>query len=745
MLRADSADSHGALRGHLPSPSALSPRTVPPGFDAMQQMQLQHMQQQHQSQQSHSQQRHAMAPHERVLAERAARGGHKHSSSTDSDADSLASFGCLMSDEFDRQARDRDAGKDGPMLDATSRQQWLDGMFTKLALRHARKMGAGDERHEKPMQTTQAQKPKAHFLDLSGYINPIPLASANHTPRPTDAQRFASSAQQAAASSSLMAPSTREVPRRARTPDIGHHPSSSAGSNQLPGGAPSGAAHTAQLLRSRRSADSLGDTRRRQKLEWAQAGAAGPNSSNSAAKPSAPPSAYGGTAMQVTQSHDPSAMSSSGVPQLPGWARESNRNLSISSVSSGYSTASSVSASSHHSSGSTTSSRPQTPGYAHGGNANGERFVLPRPALMARTVSHDVGGDRPTRPVLMARGSSSQLRTLPAPGSLTPGCIVPRGILTPLPPPSSSQQHQQQAHLQQMREGALSPVRSRPPPLLRSRASRGSMSSDGNSSVPSTPAHSVVELPIPEVMGQQPMMTMGPRCLAASSPIKPPPSRGGLAMQGQPLLEMTSDEEEDLLAGSGRYTLHRHAVETAQAPVRAQQHQHQQQQATQHSTPRASATARPSARHLAMPHVADIFDLTRAPPSPPRNASLRKMHGAPGGASGARPRAASTASSMHSHKTSVSSTTSSCGEAAEETSRISYLSRTSSTSSGSTDSTPASPDSPRSVATRLRTTSRAAEDWASSIGRRFARHHGVPEARAKTAGIDTFGAPLEHA
>lgn len=736
MVRTDSSDSYSTSRSHAASPSALSPRTVPPGFDAMQQLQLQAAQQQQQQQQ--------MAPHERILAERAAR-GHKHSGSTDSDADSLASFGCLMSDEFDRQARDRDAGRDGPMLDAASRQQWLDGMFTKLALKRARKMGAGGaEEHAlapPKMSQTRTPKPKPHFLDLSGYINPIPLASANHTPRPTDAQRFASSVQQQqAGGASLMAPEARsELPRRARTPDIGHHPSSSAGSNQLPGGAPTGAAHTAQLLRSRRSADSLGDTRRRQKLEWAQAGA----------RPSAPPSAYGGTAMQVTQSHDPSSGSgASGVPQLPGWARESNRNLSISSVSSGYSTASSVSVGSYHSASGSTSSRPHTPGYAHAPNAGNERFVVPRPAAMARTVSHDVGGERPARPILMARGSSSQLRTLPAPGSLQPGCIVPRGILTPLPPPSAAQLQAQQQAQAQLRDGALSPVRSRPPPLLRSRASRGSMSSDGNSSVPSTPAHSVVELPIPEIEGEgqgtMKAMRSPPSHLTALSPIKPRGAGAGYAHAQGPLVEMTSDEEEDLLAGSGRYALHRHAVEAAQAPVRAQQ-------TTQHSTPRASATARPSGRQLNMPHVADIFNLTAAaPPSPPRNASLRQKLHLGAAAAGGRPRASSNASSMHRHTDSTSSASSYGDAGAEEASRISYLSQTSSNSAssgGSSDSAPASPDSPRTVAMRLRTHSRAAEDWASSIGRRFAKHHGaLMEGRnaKQSAGIE-FGAPLEHA
>lgn len=419
----------------------------------------------------------------------------------------------------------------------------------------------------------------------------------------------------------------------------------------------------------------------------------------------------------------------SGVPTLPSWARESNRNLSISSQGSAHSSGSGGSGTDSFY---TTISQPQNPHHlpprSHTPDATSALATFqsvagrtPRPAAMTRAMSHDQSGS-PHRPVMMQRGTSNQLHTISAghvPHSpvelfagLQPGSVIPRGML------------QAQRSNGNLREGARSPDTRRdglPSPTMnrthrvaRTAPRSGSISSGtgGDSSVPQTPIRAVTELPsvkdddfFADALSAKLVSSPQDATMRRSPPRAASRTADFVARSAEMDTSLTSDDEEELLAGAGRYSLH--SSHHAAAPTVD----------NNMVTPRAfnAAIARRG------PHVADIFGDAHIPahtPSSPTRTSSRVSQ-----REATRPRASTVSSVSRNNSGSTAARkplteADHYADADEEVSRISYLSQGSNASSASAAS---SASSGLSLSPGRKSATGKAEEWGSSIGRKFAR------------------------
>lgn len=587
---------------------------------------------------------------------------HHKGADDDGDTDSIMSFGCSLVNEFDRQQHRRDSDVDGPAVGVEARQAWLDTIFVRLS-RKGRKSRDGSSKALDDASKVKS-KAKPHFLDLSAYINPLPISgqdspplppSASTTPRPSYVQRFFSSENVNATprGSSLShahnsRPKTAGVPADASMALPAGTPLSSPLSATFAGSESSGAPRPA--LRTRRSFENHGAAKRRQREDWESAG--NPSSKNAQ------------------------------LPVLPDWARENNRSLSISSASSH--------ASSYFSAPSqqTESRRPSDGG--SGGLRPSHHDGPPRPTLMTRASSNDTRTSR-GRPPLMTRASSN---TLPYADDWN----------QPPPPPPFADHNS-----------------SPPISMTRSRSSAGSESTESSGSGPQTPVSTTPER-----------------------------KRVPLPKEADDLLE--SDDEDALLQNKGPYELKvgfeldvppsipvEHAKLSGAAPrvinltpragrVHAARKRPELAQIFHQSPPQMEQTGSTNA---ADEHHDDVTFKSSAPvmlpdssnsgsppqSTPSRSSSFRarlRTHSTAG-----RLRASTVSSTLSVETTSSASSLKHSEDSGSQYSGAGSDGRPESFASSSTTSggasSPSSPSNPR------RRTSSKAEDWASSIGRRFAR------------------------
>lgn len=141
---------------------------------------------------------------------------HQSAHDDESDFDSEA-FGCKHTSNFDRQAWQYDNGVDGPAPDTRRRQEKLDNYFRSLsqAIEMDSGMHPSSERHhdserrkqifrrragsqtlsglnEEEGEQEEQQHPaaaKAHFLDFSSFINPLPPANGKAKSTPSSSLR----------------------------------------------------------------------------------------------------------------------------------------------------------------------------------------------------------------------------------------------------------------------------------------------------------------------------------------------------------------------------------------------------------------------------------------------------------------------------------------------------------------------------------------------------------------------------
>lgn len=416
----------------------------------------------------------------------------------DDDARSISSFTCSFADEFDSKHKSRAEYGDEQ---AASRQKFLDAVFRKLTQktgvhkRESRAWAVVDQtiREEQDRAKQPKLKTKPHFLDLSSYISPVPTESDisdSVTPRPADFRRFDSVSSATFSSSPPQLPPISQMNRQNK------------------------------LLRSRRSADNLGESRRLQREEWS---AAALNSSQGAATAESAGSSLslGLTVGQIlppgmsqallARQANSSSPSPAPVPILPDWARHNNESLH------------------HHSS-------------SHGRSV--DLSSPSRPIGMERAVSHDTSHQFARQPQQqarappMTRGVSGPVRGLSEhhqsfhgpppilqlrnPARMQRSIGSPMTPMTPLSPqwPRSGQP---------LPEECISPGPPNNAFLNRtSISSAASDSSSGMSSVPQTPISRSIGLPSVA-------------------------SHGIEYLQDE--IEMTVDEEEALLSGMGQYSL----------------------------------------------------------------------------------------------------------------------------------------------------------------------------------------------
>lgn len=116
------------------------------------------------------------------------------------------SFECAFSAEFDRQRLDRERTME--RNDPSVHQKWLDALFRKLCQKtnaKTQRMSLAHQGHlhlgSLPQDQSGHDPPENGFLDFTTYINPIPTPGANtpsqqllvnRTPRPADFQQFSS-------------------------------------------------------------------------------------------------------------------------------------------------------------------------------------------------------------------------------------------------------------------------------------------------------------------------------------------------------------------------------------------------------------------------------------------------------------------------------------------------------------------------------------------------------------------------
>ncbi|CEH14762.1 hypothetical protein CBOM_02584 [Ceraceosorus bombacis] len=346
---------------------------------------------------------------EKILADRAAASKHKHTNSVDSDNASLASFGCEGAVEFDRQYRNITNAD----LDPGVRERFLDGIFMKLTARAGK---SGSQSRTSPGSANGRQGKvralKPHFLDLTAIINPVPRDQ-----RDTSVQTPSSTSSTSTADSPVSWDA--DVPQ---------------------GVSPTG---STPLLRSRRSAESLADGRRRRKQSWFGANVAG-----------VPPTSAD---MRVTQSAQEYS-SSSHVPTLPEWAKKSNMSRCdlpksqldepLSPISPLARSAQSNSQSAHQPKDTSTIRGPRAHGKVSGSHSRARSIhdalisANVAPALdannvaMTRAASYDVnsGNGAPARGSQPRQEPMNHLHSLMhLDGPLQPGVVVPRSGL-----PSSS-------------------------------------------------------------------------------------------------------------------------------------------------------------------------------------------------------------------------------------------------------------------------------------------------------------------
>jgi hypothetical protein len=611
----------------------------------------------------------------------------------DDDARSISSFTCSFADEFDTKHKTRlEYGNE----EASNRQRFLDAVFRKLTQktgvhkRESRAWAAVEQTireeqisSEQAMQS-KASKVKAHFLDLSNYISPIPVnntADSNVTPRQADVQRFKG-----------LSPDDSSLPSKQQRP----------------------------TLRARRSAETLGETRRLQREEWSMPqGAATTDNVPSRAIGMGQTAPTGMSHALMAREH--SSSSASPVPVLPAWARSNNLSL-------------------HHQQRSADFNRPY------------DSLQPPYRAVdMGRAASHDTGSlmQRATsRPPVVARGVSGPVRMhssdqqqqhplLPLLHFRGQGRAA-RSIASPMTP--ISPQWPRSAHT--LPDDCISPTSNKSSNMLH-RSSVSSAASDsassGISSVPQTPISRKIALPS--------------------------------SYSNDDEIEMTVDEEENLLSAMGQYALengktnalgvdrfarmphsttprqfskraphvatlfdstigtpHRpsHYKSSSSGSVTSSIPEEKESNATVKANrimtrPRASTTSSVQSsptRFKASPEALAALP-SASPESPSRSSSLQSKKSARGAASRANPSHRESTLSSHS-TTSATTSTSSHSE-----SLLSYT-RGSPTSScpfpAGTPPAEATPSSRSRLAPsqRKRTTSRA-EDWASSIGRRFAK------------------------
>ncbi|UZJ52083.1 hypothetical protein CBS101457_001403 [Exobasidium rhododendri] len=682
-----------------------------------------------------------------MVASSASSTKHKYSrswenDSIDDDARSISSFTCSSAAEFDSKHRDRaEYGNE----ESSNRQRFLDTIFKKLSQktglsqRESRAwaiMNKTKEEAEKKAQLAKTSKIKPHFLDLSSYISPVPsVTTESVTPRPSDIQRFKST-----------------------TSATSHCEGTAASANLRP------------LLRSRRSADTLGESRRLQKEEWSAValssirGAATAESIGSLHGLSIGQIAPTGMSHAMPASGKNTTLSSAPVPNLPDWARTSNRTFHHQHSNAGPANMARVG--SHDTA-------------AAAAAAAGTRQFHHRPVDMARATSHDASSllNRPSRPAVHSpRGVSAPIRgldpQLKQPQNIPPNLQLyrgksPRSQVQPMSPLSS--QWPRSAG-QPLPEDYLSSAAVSPTSSCHHRGSIGSATSDsgassGMSSVPPTPVSRYMGLPnVPDSF-----------------------LRCGVAEE----VEMTADEEENLLSGLGPYAL----------DVNKRDEKYLYRNEAPVMTIRSG--------HRTSPHIATIFDTNKSNVSPIRtiNSSAFQYLASSSTATGAaqvgkvdeeegeegnttvkshqiltRPRASTTSSLKSSFKgcnspsrevlasstcpisPSRSSslqkskgvrTRDSVASTASTSTSISSSSTTSHSESllsytkGSPTSTNASPQgSPHSHArtsnsqsnsTKSRKRSQVkAEDWASSIGRRFAK--GALHASPRISPAEDFAA-----
>lgn len=442
---------------------------------------------------------------------------HKHSKSLEEDADnddarSISSFTCAFAGEFDAKQRSRSSHSNE---EASSRQRFLDAVFRKLTQKtglHQRESRAWavvdqkiqeDENRAKALQA-KARKSKPHFLDLSTLISPLPCNSSpckpsteglaapstdpgidNVTPRPADFKRFHSSGDHSEhmASASLQKPMT---PAR-------------------------------NTLRPRRSTESLGEGRRLQKEEWMTPlilsespidtmGSGSLGLSVGQVIPSGMSQVMVARAAAVQHSQPPRSAGFAPVPVLPDWARDSNRSL-------------------HHHSGQRSIDM--------GKNAM-QPVGAARAVDMGRAASHDASifyHQRSLRGTPVQRGASGPIRGLGSPESAVQNI-----------PPSLQLRNQRMmptspnwpGYNALPLEDCISPLPGMPPPHLNRISSSSTTSSSGTSSGISSVPQTPITRNIPLASVQSSLMRFE---------------------DADELHEMTADQEDNLLSGMSLYGL----------------------------------------------------------------------------------------------------------------------------------------------------------------------------------------------
>ncbi|PWN52968.1 hypothetical protein IE53DRAFT_230406 [Violaceomyces palustris] len=610
----------------------------------------------------------------------------------DLDNVSVKSFNCSLALEFDRQKREGDNRTDGPALNVEARQNWLDSTFKRLTNKGRKKKlqsrPAGKDADEEPgyfASDISKVKPslKPHFLDLSGYISPVPLGrstpasptvpnSASSTPRPKFAQRFASSD-----TTPINAAPVVPVGGPNCSPcKMGFRVALPSDDGAIGASSPASASFPRPSLRSRRSFDNPGEVRRRQKEEW--------------------------------NFHVPRQKESQ-MPQLPEWARDSNRSLSISS------TASSSASSSYYTANGTDSRRP---------SESGNRLPFP--------ASSGPSGVSPTRSVGMTRGASHD-----------PAFSGTGGIPRPSPMIRASSNNFRQGGILAMTEAqsppsferSLPPFSSPPPSLVSSRASCGSSTgSESFGSAPQTPVSATYQKVLPGTQPPTPTRKVGhslkeeEEILAFDREKEILEARVNVAKQRRP---GSRDQLKDSTPTNALRVMdmERHLLEECMPGTQANYNLYSRY-GKRHANGMANAEASDTPTHSEASSKKTSGDMgdgerqglafpssnPKAPPSPPRQTSLRSRIRAVS----CRGRSATVSSSV-SVETAGSGTSSRPSE--EENNNAGHKSRPLSIESTSDSVASSDQSSPHQLAymQRRRRANSRAEEWASSIGRRFAR------------------------
>ncbi|SPO41142.1 uncharacterized protein PSFLO_06624 [Pseudozyma flocculosa] len=390
-------------------------------------------------------------------------------SEDDSDPDWDEGFSCSLAHDFDRLRRETEQhAATNPSVTLQNRHMWLDSHFDRLTMKYRSQPGgkragdrggqsSGSSPNTRDNRSAAAAGSKPHFLDLSSIISPVPLdittppASQQTnpdagldtvTPKPSFAQRFASTDGQGNARFGNELRAARQPLQPCFGPNMvlavgsaSSGPTSrslklKASQDSLRSAAvsPTTSTFPRPALRSRRSFDNPAEVRRRQRDELE---------------------------MQNVFVVDEN-MGGAGVPQLPDWARHQNR-------------ANQALPSSMH------AKKSSDPFRDDQGIASAVPLGL-RASPMSRGVSHDTAmanPPTPTRSRLGTRASSGALR-IRADRSAMPEAY-PTDLYSP-----------------------ISPSFPPPPPMLpmlsSSRASCGS--STGSDSMPPTPSSATFIRPL---------------------------------------------------------------------------------------------------------------------------------------------------------------------------------------------------------------------------------------------------------